>query len=377
MENIYIKYCKYILICLLIILLVKQSIESNLLSSIKNLLATNTQHIQDDNLLFQKQLKATLTQTQNNINKACEEGFIDAMQDIQNQMKPKPAPKPAPKPTVKQTFNDIKQINNTPTIKLQLFYKPSCKYCKEFMNVWIKIINNLPNDATYEEIDCEDRSNNNNNNNNNNNKLINENNITSVPTIILLVNEEKYTYTGDRSYGDINRFLKMNGINLIQRSFEYFNDNGYTTDDSQAKGTPNNNPRCPVVSFDKQYNLENDSYMYQIFNDEGQYGYAVGGNNTDKLLTPYLAAYSTIDSYLTSLPDDKDSTKTSYKNINECALVYADNIINFGLCDKNELAKIENYKTDIENGSNEYRIANTDYTSNNLVVNAIKKVCDF
>ena len=83
MENIYIKYCKYILICLIIILLVKQSIESDLLSSIKKLLATNTQHIQDDNLLFQKQLKATLTQTQNNINKACEEGFIDAMQDIQ------------------------------------------------------------------------------------------------------------------------------------------------------------------------------------------------------------------------------------------------------------------------------------------------------
>ena len=363
MENIYIKYCKYILICLIIILLVKQSIESDLLSSIKNLLATNTQHIQDDNLLFQKQLKATLTQTQNNINKACEEGFIDAMQDIQKQMKPKPAPKP----TLKQTFNDIKQINNTPVIKLQLFYKPSCKYCKEFMSVWVKIINNLPNDATYEEINCE----------NNKNKLINENKITSVPTIILLINEDKHTYTGDRSYGDINRFLKLNGINLIQRSFEYFNDNGYTSNDTKGNTNTNNNPRCPVVSFDKQYDLENDSYMYQIFNDEGQYGYAVGGNNPDKLQTPYLAAYSTIDSYLSSLPDDKNTSKNSYKNINECALIYADNIINFGLCDKEELDKIQNYKTDIENGSNDYRIANTDYTSNELVVNAIKKVCEF
>ena len=362
MENIYIKYCKYILICLITLLLVKQSIESNLLSSIKQLMMSNTQYIEDDNLLFQKKLKETLMQTQNNINKASEEGIIEAMQNNDVLQKIQQHTKLS-----KQHFNNIKQINNTPTIKLQLFYKPSCKYCKEFMSVWVKIINNLPNDATYEEINCE----------NNKNKLINENKITSVPTIILLINEDKHTYTGDRSYGDINRFLKLNGINLIQRSFEYFNDNGYTSNDTKGNTNTNNNPRCPVVSFDKQYDLENDSYMYQIFNDEGQYGYAVGGNNPDKLQTPYLAAYSTIDSYLSSLPDDKNTSKNSYKNINECALIYADNIINFGLCDKEELDKIQNYKTDIENGSNDYRIANTDYTSNELVVNAIKKVCEF
>ena len=366
MDNIYIKYCKYILIFLIIILLVKQSIDNDLLSSIKYLLASNTQHIKDDNILFQKQLQAILTQTQNNINKACEEGFTEAMQEHQQPL------------NVKQQFNDIKQINNPPEIKLQLFYKPSCKYCKEFMSIWIKIINNLPTDATYEEINCE---NNNNNNNNNNNKLVNENNITSVPTILLLINEDKYTYTGDRSYGDINRFLKTKGINLIQRSFEYFNDNGYTTDDTHLNknsknGISNINYNCPVVSFDKQIDLENDEYMYQIFNDEGQYGYAIGGNNKDKLLTPYLAAYSTVDSYLSSLPDNKDPSKKSDKNINECALVYADNIINFGLCDKDELDNIQNYKNNIENGLNDYRIANTDYTSNDLVVSAIKKVCE-
>ena len=371
MDYIYIKYCKYILFVLIIILLIKQSIESKLLSYsfIKNLLTSNTQYIEDDNLLFQKQLKETLTQTKCNINKASEEGFIEAMNDNKNIQNSNTNTQINFK---KQNFNDIQQINNTPTIKLQLFYKSNCKYCKEFMSVWIKIINNLPNNATYEEINCE----------NNNNKLINENNITSVPTLILLVNEDKHIYTGDRSYGDINRFLKINGINLIQRSFEYFNDNGYTTEDndndiqSNTKTNKNTNTHCPAVTFDKQYDLEKDSYMFQIFNNKGQYGYAVGGNN-NKLLTPYLAAYSTIDSYLTSLPDDKDSTKKSYNNINECALVYADNIINFGLCDKDELNKIKNYNTTIKNGQKQYRIKNTDYTSNDLVVNAIEKVCNF
>jgi len=47
------------------------------------------------------------------------------------------------------------------------------------MPTWVKLINNLPNNATYEEINSE-----------NNNKLFNENNITTVPTIILLVNNE-------------------------------------------------------------------------------------------------------------------------------------------------------------------------------------------
>ena len=115
--------------------------------------------------------------------------------------------------------------------------------------------------------------------------------------------------------------------------------------------------------------------MYQIFNNDGQYGYTVGGNN-NKVLTPYMAAYATVDSYLSSLPDDKDFNKNSYKNLNECALQNADNIINFGLCDKEQLDNILNYQTNIEKGQNVYRVNNTDYNTNTQIVSAIKKVCN-
>ena len=98
------------------------------------------------------------------------------------------------------------------------------------------------------------------------------------------------------------------------------------SDDETVQPTNALSANCPLVTFDKEIDIANDSYMYQIFNSSGQYGYATGGYNADKLLTPFQAAYSTIDSYLSSLPDDNDPTKNSYKNVNECANLYANNI---------------------------------------------------
>ena len=91
------------------------------------------------------------------------------------------------------------------------------------------------------------------------------------------------------------------------------------------------NQFCPSVTFDKQADVANDKYMFQIFNADGQYGYAVGGNNKDKMFTPFTAAYSTVDSYLSSLPD--------VKNAKECASLYATEIRGFGLCDDEQLNK--------------------------------------
>ena len=190
---------------------------------------------------------------------------------------------------------------------------------------------------------------------------------------------------GDRSYNDIKKFLQNNGVNLIQRNFEDFNNSSKFSDITDNTDNTNNtdrrktNPHCLSVSFDKQIDLEEDTYMYQIFNSDGQYGYASGGNK-DKVLTPYMAAFSTVDSYLSSLPDnndnDKNNTKNSYKNLNECALLYADDIINFGLCDEEQLNNILTYQNNIESGNNIYRVDNTDYSTNNKVVSAIKKVCN-
>ena len=345
---------------LIVVLIIKQFLESGYFRSLQNILIQNNIVNEEDNIKFQQQLENVIKSTHTKINKAAEEGFIEAFKssNMSNSA------------TTNNKSNNqsmgylTSYLNKNNAVKLQLFYKTSCKYCKDFLQVWTQIINNLPNAATYEEIDCEKEI-----------SKATENNITSVPTIILLVNNEKKVYMGDRSYNDINRFLRTNGVNLVQRKFEDFNNNASSSSNSDSDIKVN--PHCPTVTFDKQIDMENDTYMYQIFNSDGQYGYAVGGNNKDKLLSPFMAAYSTVDSYLSSLPDNKDKNTNSYKNINECSQLYADNIINFGLCDANQLNNILAYQKKVDSGTNTYRVANTDYNTNTNVVNAIKTACGF
>ena len=223
------------------------------------------------------------------------------------------------------------------------------------MPVWYQIVNNLPNGVTYEEINVEQNS-----------IKPNQNNISTVPTLLLMVNNEQKLYMGDRSYKNIEEFLKINGVNLIERNFEYFADNGYS---SVPEPTPILNKRCPSVTFDKQIDLEGDQHLFQIFNADGQYGYAEGGFNEGKLLNPFQAAYSTVDTYLSSLPNGN-------KYVDECANLYAKDIINFGLCDSEQLEQIQNYGKEITRGSKTARALNTNYSSNDMIIKSIKNVCN-
>ena len=158
----------------------------------------------------------------------------------------------------------------------------------------------------------------------------------------------------------------------MQRQFEDFN-NGYS---NIPEPTALLNPHCPPATFDKQVDLTSDTYMYQIFNSDGEYGYAVGGYNSDKLLSPFMAAYSTVDSYLSSLPSDGNNPQSSNKHINECAQLYVENIVNFGLCDTDQLNNVLNYENNVANGNSAPRVNNTDYSNNVNIVNAIKNVCN-
>ena len=115
--------------------------------------------------------------------------------------------------------NIISYVNKDEKTKVMLFYKTSCSYCNDFLPIWYKIINNLPKTIIYEEIDIDK--------NQDNNKKANEYNITTVPTIILVSNNNKQVYIGDRSYKDIERFLNKNKINLIDSTFEEFDDTGF------------------------------------------------------------------------------------------------------------------------------------------------------
>ena len=85
-------------------------------------------------------------------------------------------------------------------------------------------------------------------------------------------------------------------------------------------------------------------------------------------MNPFTAAYSTIDSYLTSLPEGA--------NINDCANMHADQIRSFGLCDKKQLDNVLQFQKNVAQGSATNLIDGTDYSSNNDVVMAVKNACN-
>jgi len=249
-------------------------------------------------------------------------------------------------------------INKDSQAKLMLFYKTSCHYCTEFLPTWYKIINDLPNNVLYEEVNTEK--------DNKSNKKANSYNISTVPTIILTVNNTNKMYKGERTYENIAKFLKLNGINLVARTFEEFDDAGYSAEPSPTKPI---NPNCPAVTFDKQIDLANDVHMYQLFSD-GQYGYASGTENSisKSVLSPFSAAYSVVDSYLNSIPNAS--------KMNECASLYAKDIIGLGLCDPDNLNTILSYDEQINSGEYVSRVDGVNYDSNKKVVDAIKYACD-
>jgi thiol-disulfide isomerase/thioredoxin len=363
----------YVLLILLVALMIKLYLDANKNNNnfkrkFNNTNNTNYDLESDSDSNFKKILQQIKTDTESKINAAVEEGFSDGYQAMLDQDN-NSNNKGTDHPLVEAFSNDtesagesiVSYLNKTSSVKLMLFYKMECPYCQEFMPVWNRIINDLPNNVKYEEIECNKET-----------KKANENNISSVPTIILLVNNEKKIYMGDRSYSDINRFMLFNGVNLVERTFEQFDSTGYSTDIEPKQSY---NSHCPAVTFDKQADITNDSYLFQIFNADGQYGYANGGYKGGKTFTPFTAAYSAVDSYLSSLPYKNDSTKSSYQNINECASLYSNQIRNFGLCDKDQLDSILKYQTNIKNGSGKIIFDGTDYSTNKITVDAIKKAC--
>ena len=332
----------YILLILLAVLIIKLYCEGSLLIN------NNKNYDMDSDPNFQKILQKIKNDTDSKINAAVEEGFANGYKDM-----------------LEQDKNYSKGERGAEAIAM-LFYRKDCHFCQDFMPVWTKIVNNLPNNIKYEEIEC-----------NENTKKANEYNITGVPTIILLVNNKQQIYMGDRSYNDINKFLRINGINLVERTYEQFDSTGYSSD-STVTDTQIFNQYCPAVTFDKQADLANDKYMFQIFNEKGQYGYATGNTKDGSVMTPFNAAYSVVDTYLSSLPPNRNigtGALSTEAIVNQCASLYSNQIKNFDLCDNDKLNAILEYDKNVKNGSARINFDGTDYSSNKIVVNAIKTAC--
>ena len=338
------------ILLILVILLIYKTYLRNIKPNIHNTNSNNNinDNNQDEDLLIL--IDEMKINTNKKINKAIEQGILEGFQAMNGNINYNDN-------TNTSSYINSKLNNSSNDKKLMLFYKSSCSYCNDFLPIWYQVINNLPNNVKYEEINSDK--------DNESNKQTNSYNITSVPTIILLINNEKKIYMGNRTYNEIKRFLNNYGINLISKTFEEFDDSGYS---AEPEPTSLTNPNCPAVTFDSQFDVANDDYMYQIFNSNGQYGYATGGFKEGKMLSPFAASYSVVDSYLSSIPDTK--------NMEECATLYSKDIRGFGLCDIDKLNDILSYQTQIQNGSGKERISDTNYNTNNNVVNAIKKSCE-
>lgn len=260
---------------------------------------------------------------------------------------------------------------------LYLFYTLNCRHSQEFLPIWTRIKNRLPNNVTVEQHDCLD---------NRSTAICRRYNITAVPTIILIHSGSQTIYNGDRSEQDLTRFLRVHGINLGSEDFEGF-ENGPNPEmlnlnnleqeiskikksDIERKIIDNETAlgkevECPNVTFDKKIDRANNIFSYQIFDENGLYGYSKGG--TDQPFDSYHAAYNCFDTYLSTLPQENMMDK--------CAMKYRRQIRDFELCNSKKLNEIENYGNSITNGSMKPRVENADYNGNKNVISAIKKAC--
>ncbi len=317
-------------------------------------------------------------------------------------------PKPNSLPKSIENFADISGTSGVLTI----YYKINCPRSQEFMgfnynifkgtinivdnfSTWQMVKANLPDGLKYREVECNKEP-----------KECIKSGVRLLPGIYLTINGSTKEYIGNFSYGDIGRFLReQGGFNLknlrIPASnmqipepptwniWETFVDNSNNNSDRSTLGDQIDipsygkitdkstikyvNDTCPPVTFDKQFDPVNGKFKYQIFSPEGQYGYAVGGK--DEPLTQFGAAYGTVDTYLSSLPNPDENKYASVLPIPEpdrmklCAKVYQKEIGAFGLCDKSELDSISKYNPNMS------RVPDTNYSGNTNVVNAIKAAC--
>tara|TARA_B100001057_G_C22855617_1_gene952564 strand:- start:65 stop:1141 length:1077 start_codon:yes stop_codon:yes gene_type:complete len=257
-----------------------------------------------------------------------------------------------------------KIIPKNKQIKIILFYTLTCPHSQSLMPIWYKIKEDLNDynknrssidELFIEEINCSTFD---------NKEKCRKYRINTVPTIIL-ESDKVYIYRGNNTYDDIKNFLKSHGISISNISTDNF---APVTDLEHSLNISDPDYVCPEITFDSKYNFNNKTYSYQIFNSQGQYGYSEGGDN--QVLTPFQAAYNTVDTYLSSLPNDN--------TINMCASKNSKGIRGFGLCNKEKLDKINDYQNNINNGKSKKRLdSDIDYTSNDRTISAIKKSCGF
>lgn len=289
--------------------------------------------------------------------------------------------------------------------ELRLFHRPDCAFSMSFMPIWLEIVKSLPSNVSVKEINCGTLD--------ANGVSICANwleygsGITSVPALQLVSNiagvKRTMNYTGTRSYQQLKSWLATQGITLkYNPDAEHFKDTnplaysyaakeGFTADDNlfipgqiadgDAGKLADNYDKSflGLAQEDKHgniYDVGKDGFYratfsrcqpdpqgpegYQVFTRRGQWGCVVPDANSG-ISTPFDAAFSAVDSYLTMLPPLSDTatgkltggTRTDEQRMEMkrgMAAKHAKDIREFGLCDERQLREKYNIYEAVKSG---------------------------
>ena len=277
--------------------------------------------------------------------------------------------------------------------EFRLFYRPDCTYSMAFMPIWLEISKSVPSNVTVKEINC---------------GILDANGvstcanwleygggITSVPALQLVSNiagvKSTMNYSGQRSYKQLQEWLRANGITLrYNPNAEHFKDTNPLGHSYGAKEGFSDGPASSIFDtsaisgdagkladdYDKAFldlaqedayghirDVDKDGYYtasfstcqptpdspegYQVFTRRGQWGCVVPDANSG-IATPFDAAFTAVDNYLSLLPPLTDpatgkptgATRTDEQRMTMkrgMAAKYAKDIRAFGLCDEAQL----------------------------------------
>lgn len=348
MKDLYLK----LIICLITLIILLPNLNKFIFNKLLNnneqnnqlkLTKNDMEKIKKNNM--NQKLQKVLNETKNEIRKAEEEVITSTTKYIN--------PNRGPDLSIKEEFHDEE-------ILLYLFFTHSCPHSQLFLPTWYRIKNRCPSNIKVDEINCLDSS---------KKYLCSNFDIKGVPTVIIVKGNQNIEYTGDRSEEDLIKFLKLNGISLNideHEGFVNFNTNQLQAKmDAKQAELSGEELDCPIVTFDKRLDRVNNVYSFQIFDENGLYGYSKGG--TGQPLDSFHAAYNCFDTYLSTLPSEDIMEK--------CANKYKGQIMDFELCNEDKLNEMLEYDDNIKNGNMKQRVEDVDYKSNQKVINTIKKAC--
>lgn len=344
MKDLYIK----LFLALIVILLLLPNSYCNLITRKKNLDSIK------EEIILKNEIQKTIKETQKMINNIEETEITSNPTKINVNGGPDLEKKfDEDDKKLKETFG-----NTNSNKKLILFYTLTCPHSQSFLPVWYRIKNKLPSYVLSEEVDCGDNS---------KKGMCSTYQITGVPTMILVDDGINYNFQGSRTESGVAAFLREHNITLNQNEYEGFVDfnTNNLLEDMERRNEQITDVKCPVVTFDKHLDRTKEEYAFQIFDENGLYGYSKGGKNS--YLDRFHAAYNCFDTYLSTLPKGAD--------MEECASKYRSQIRDFGLCDADKLNEMLEYSDKIKRGELNERVEGVNYESNKPVINAIKKAC--